>query len=135
MTALTAPRNTPARAGDLIALLLAANTTIQAGSIVAISAGYAVPGSTATSLVAVGRAEDSATAVAAGDAAIRVRGGTFRFENSSTDPIAQANVGTDCYIVDDQTVAATSGTNTRSRAGIVIEVDDEGVWVQIGLGL
>ncbi len=135
MTALTAPRNTPAKAGDLIALLVAANTTIQAGALVAISAGYAVPGSTKTGLVAVGRAEDSATAVAAGDVAVRVRGGTFRFENSTADPIAQANVGTDCYIVDDQTVAATSGTNSRSRAGIVIEVDDVGVWVQIGLGL
>lgn len=44
-------------------------------------------------------------------------------------------MGADCFIVDDQTVAKTNGTNTRSRAGIVAAVDADGVWVQIGLGL
>jgi hypothetical protein len=56
------------------------------------------------------------------------------FQNSTAgDLIAQADVGTDCYIVDDQTVAKTSGTNTRSVAGKVQEVDAAlGVRVKVG---
>ena len=44
----------------------------------------------------------------------------------------QADVGADCYIVDDQTVAKTNGTNTRSVAGKIIAVDADGVWVKLG---
>ncbi|HRQ57656.1 MAG TPA: hypothetical protein PLN31_09565 [Azoarcus taiwanensis] len=136
MAALTTYRNTPEKRGDVIDLLVKAATTVHQGSLVVVDAGYAAPGRTATGLVAAGRAEDSATAVGAGDAVVRVRRGTFRFGNSAAgDLIAQPDVGADCYIVDDQTVAKTHATNTRSRAGIVIAVDDDGVWVQIGLGL
>jgi hypothetical protein len=60
----------------------------------------------------------------------------FRWENSANaDLITQAEVGTDCYIVDDQTVAKTSATNTRSKAGRVVSVDDAGVWVATGLAV
>jgi hypothetical protein len=31
--------------------------------------------------------------------------------------------------VDDQTVANTDGTSTRSKAGIVEMIDNQGVWV------
>lgn len=135
MTALSAPRNTPQRVGDVLAFPVAAATTIHQGSLVVLDAGYAAPGSTATGLIAVGRAEGSATAVSAGDAQVEVRRGVFRFANSSAgDLVAQADVGADCFIVDDQTVAKTNGTNTRSRAGKVVAVDADGVWVQLGLG-
>lgn len=135
MAALTAPRNTPMRHGDIFAFPVKAATTVHQGSLVVLDAGYAAPGRTATALIAVGRAEHSATAVAAGDAVVEVRRGVFKFANSgSTDAIAQADVGADCYIVDDQTVAKTHATNTRSRAGKVVAVDGDGVWVQIGLG-
>ena len=43
-----------------------------------------------------------------------------------------ADIQKDCYIVDDQTVAKTSGTNTRSVAGKVIEVEADGVFVRVG---
>jgi hypothetical protein len=135
MAALTAPRNTPQKVGDILALPVKAATTVHQGSLVVVDAGYAAPGRTATALVAAGRAEHSATAVSAGDAVVEVRRGTFKFANSTAgDLIAQADVGADCYIVDDQTVAKTHGTNTRSRAGKVVAVDADGVWVQIGLG-
>lgn len=135
MAALTTYRNTPEQRSDVLGLPVKAATTVHQGSLVVVDAGYAAPGRTATGLVAAGRAEDSATAAAAGDALVRVRRGIFRFGNSAAgEAIAQAHVGTDCFIVDDQTVARTNGTNTRSRAGIVVAVDDEGVWVQIGLG-
>jgi hypothetical protein len=41
-----------------------------------------------------------------------------------------ADVGKQCYLVDDQTVAKTDGTNTRSPAGFVRDVDADGVWVE-----
>lgn len=134
MTALSAPRNTPLRVGDAFAFAVAASTTIHQGSLVVLDAGYAKPGRTATGLIAVGRAESSATAVSAGDAQVEVRRGVVKFANSSAgDLIAQADVGADCFIVDDQTVAKTNGTNTRSRAGKIAAVDADGVWVHIGL--
>lgn len=134
MAALSAPRNTPLRVGDVCAFAVAASTTIHQGALVVLDAGYAKPGLTKTGLIAVGRAESSATAVSAGDAQVEARRGVFKFANSSAgDLIAQADVGADCFIVDDQTVAKTNGTNTRSRAGKVAAVDADGVWVHIGL--
>lgn len=136
MAALTKARNTPAREGEEFGLPVKAATTVHAGSLVVVDAGYAAPGRVATTLIAAGRAEESATAVAAGDATVRVRRGIFKFGNSSAgDLIAQADVGADCYIVDDQTVAKTSASSTRSRAGKIIAVDTDGVWIQIGFGL
>lgn len=135
MAALDAPRNTPMRYGDILAFPVAADTTIHQGSLVVLDGGYAAPGRTATGLIAIGRAETTVTAVLAGDAMAEVRTGTFFFDTDLADPVTQATVGSDCYVVDDQTVAATDGGGTRSRAGIVTAVEATGVWVQIGLGL
>ena len=135
MTALAAARNTKERAGDVFDFPIKANTTCYQGGIAVLDAGYAAPGRAATTLIAVGRFEETAAAVVAGDATARVKRGTFKFANSTAgDLIAQADVGADCYIVDDQTVAKTNGTSTRSRAGKIEAVDADGVWVQIGLG-
>lgn len=133
---LSTARNTQERVGDVQGFPVAAATTIFQGSLVALNAGYAAPGATATGRIAVGRAEETVTAVVAGDAQVRVKRGTFKFANSSAgDLIGQADVGADCYIVDDQTVAKTNGTNTRSRAGKILGVDADGVWVQLAPGL
>lgn len=136
MAALSAPRSTKERAGEVFDFPVKANTTCYQGGLAVLDAGYLAPGRTATGLVAVGRFEEGGAAVSAGDVKLRVKRGTFKFANSAAgDAIAQADVGADCYIVDDQTVAKTNGTNTRSRAGQVIAVDADGVWVQVGLGL
>lgn len=133
---LSASRNTLEKIGSVFDFPVGASTTIFAGALAVLNAGYAKPGSTATGLVAIGRAEETVTAVSAGDASIRVKSGVFQFANSaSTDLIAQADVGADCYIVDDATVAKTNGSASRSRAGKIVAVDAQGVWVQVGLGL
>lgn len=135
MTALTADRDTVERGDREVSLAVAAATTIYAGSLVCIdAAGNAVPGSTATTLTAIGRAEEQVdnAAGAAGDAVIRVRRGVFRFANSAAaDALTAAEVGDTCYVVDDQTVAKTDGTGTRSAAGTVRGVDALGVWVRL----
>lgn len=134
MAALTAARNTKERAGEVFDFPVAASTTIHMGSLVALNAGYAAPGATATGRIAVGRAEESVTAVAAGSVSVRVKTGIFKFGNSAAgDAIAQADAGADCYIVDDQTVAKTDGTGTRSAAGKIVAIDSDGVWVKVGL--
>lgn len=135
MAALTQDRNTP-RKGNAVRQYsrdLAATTKIFAGSIVCLSAtGFAVPGSTATTLVADGVATERVdnSAGADGGQKVTTEKGVFRFGNSASgDLITRAEIGDDCYIVDDQTVAKTNGTNTRSKAGRIEDVDAQGVWV------
>jgi hypothetical protein len=134
MVALTKDRNTPASAGDLREGAVAASQLIYAGAIVCRNAaGFLVAGVTATNLIGVGRAEHRVdnSAGAAGDAQLRYRPGCYRFANSAgADEITAADCGKACFVVDDQTVARTSATNTRSKAGVVDFVDPEGVWVR-----
>lgn len=138
MTALTADRNTKQRLGDVGEFPVKAATKCYQGSLAVLNAGYAAPGTTAVGLIALGRFEETAdnTSGAAGAIKARVQRGSFLFANSAAgDLIAQADVGADCYIVDDQTVAKTNGTSTRSRAGKIVAVETAGVWVQLGLGV
>lgn len=132
--ALSQPRNTLTKGRDLLVLPVAAATAIHAGALVALNAsGLAVPGSVATTLLAAGRAEESAdnSAGAASAISVTVRRGVFLFKNHGADPVVQADTLKDCYIVDDETVAKTNGGNTRSKAGKVLEVEAAGVWVEI----
>lgn len=137
MAALTQDRNTQRAEGDAYDYPVLAATTIYGGAIVALDAdGWAKPAATATGLIVVGRAEaraDNASG-ANGDITVKARPGVFRFANSSAgDAIAQAQIGDDCYVVDDQTVAKTDGTGTRSKAGKIVQVDAQGVWVKLGI--
>lgn len=137
MAALTTARNTSERTGDVFGVPVKAAVKPIQGGIAVLNAGYAAPGTVATTLIALGRFEETVdnSAGANGDLSVRIKRGIFKFGNSAAgDLIAQADVGADCYIVDDQTVAKTNGTSTRSRAGKIVAVDSDGVWVQIGLG-
>ena len=131
MVALTENRSTPQMAAGDRAGLLGANQTIYAGALLMRNAsGHIIEGATATGSFGVGRAEEAGSSTTAGVTSQRFREGVFRFVNSAAgDLIATADIGTVCYIVDDQTVAKTSGTNTRSPAGVVVDVDAQGVWV------
>lgn len=130
MAALTGPRNTREMALGALPFPVAANTTVYAGGIGVLEGGYLVPGKAGTGLVTVGRIERTATAVAAGDERVAVKPGVYPWGNSaSADLIEQDDVGKLCYVVDDQTVALTSASNTRSVAGRIVAVDDAGVWV------
>ncbi|NOR70976.1 MAG: hypothetical protein GQ532_14985 [Methylomarinum sp.] len=132
MTALTKDRNTPYRTGEDVSDPVAAATKIYAGSLVVLDAsGNAAPGSTATGLKARGRAEeniDNSSGVA-GDVSVAVRRGTYKFANDGS--INRTHIDATVYIVDDQTLAATDGTGTRSAAGKLIDVEADGVWVEI----
>lgn len=137
MVALTAARlATAQRDGIEFSRQVAANARIFEGALVCLSAtGFATPGATATTLKADGVARETVDNTGGANGAVRVtvRKGVFPFVNSAAgDAITIADIGTDCFIVDDQTVAKTNGTNTRSVAGRVVDVDSAGVWVRIG---
>lgn len=132
--ALSADRNTPRRELGGIKVLGAAAQLIFAGALVARNAtGYAAKGAASTTLIGVGRANERVdnSGGNAGDLSIKVEQGVHRFANSAdTDEIAAADIGKPCYIVDDQAVAKTDGTGTRSIAGFIYDVDADGVWVE-----
>ena len=132
MTALTENRSTMQMANGDRADLLGANQTIFAGALLMRNAaGQIIKGATATGSFGVGRAEAAGASTTAGVTSQPYREGIFRYANSAAgDLIAKADIGTVCYIVDDQTVAKTSGTATRSPAGTVVDVDAMGVWVR-----
>lgn len=133
MTATTQDRNTPMKDGELVSVPLAADVAIPAGTMVAANAaGFATPGALSAALVYLGRAEEVGNNLggAAGAKTILVRRGkAFKWANDPSDPVTQASLGRACYIADNQTVAKSNGTNTRSQAGIVIGIDADGVWV------
>lgn len=122
---------------------MAANTRIWKGALSCLDAsGNAVPGSTSTTLKARGVCFGGTDSVgqannlggAAGAVLADIRPGTYAFKNSaSADLIARADIGNTCYIVDDETVAKTNGSSTRSVAGKIINVDGDGVWVEVGV--
>lgn len=137
MTALTAARSTPSRAGGDLSFGVAANTQIFLGALACLNAaGDLVPGATATTLIAIGRAEQTVKGSAtAGEVPCEVRAGVYRWANSAAgDLITKTEIGKDVYIVDDQTVAKTSGGATRSIAGKVVSISLTGdVWVRTGV--
>lgn len=133
MTALSAPRNTPRRERTTRHVPVGTGVNIKAGALVAINAsGYLVPVTAVATLKGAARAEASFdnTAGANGAGPLETGIGTFRWDNStSTDLITRADIGSPAYGVDDQTVAKTNGSNTRSAVGTIFDVDDQGVWV------
>jgi hypothetical protein len=134
MPALTADRDTLRRDGVDYEWPMAAATVGFAGAIACLnSSGLLTRGATSTTLKAVGvfkeRADNSAGAASAIKG--KVRRGVFRFNNSAAgDAITLADVNSNCFIVDDNTVAKTNGSSTRSIAGVIDDVDASGVWVR-----
>ena len=134
-----AERNTELRGRDLINPPVAAATKIEAGKLVCANAtGYAVEGSTAATLTALGRAEETIdnSAGANGALKVQVRRGVFKFNNSATNAVTQASLGKTVFVEDDETVAKDNGAAgeapaTKSAAGKCIELEADGVWVEI----
>ena len=137
MTALAGVRTKSKRWGGggperLYELQMAASTTIHQGALVALNAsGLLVPMSTATGLKAVGRAEESKVSGASGVTRCKVSTGVFNWENDAGDLVTAAAKGAVCYATDDQTVSITA--TGKSVAGVVVDIDSEGVWVNVGL--
>jgi len=133
MAATTTDRNTRHRNGRRRAIPVAASTKIPAGVMAAINAsGYLVNGATSTTQKCIGVPQATIDNSAGADAAINgeVDTGVYGpFVILGADPVTRANIGADVFMVDNQTIAATNGSNTRSVAGKLFDVDADGAWV------
>jgi hypothetical protein len=136
MTISTTDRNTPRRARGLISMQIAAGAVVHNGLIAVVNAtGFVEEGAVGTDLVYTGRFEETVdnSAGADGDLSVLVRtpsADAFLWANDSVNPVLQAQIGLPCYILDNQTVAATDLGGTLSKAGVVVEITDDGVWVE-----
>lgn len=143
MAAMTLERKTRKLSEQTVVNLLhqpmKGKTKILLGAIAVLDAGFVAPARAATGLIALGIAEETVDNTDGADGAIfaPIRQGTFQcFNSGGTETITQTDVGKDCFLVDDQTVAKTDDTGKRSRAGKIVQVDPTGlVWVQLGIGL
>jgi hypothetical protein len=133
MMALAEDRPTRNRLGAKFSYSVGAAKTIYGGALIALHDGYAVPGYVHVGLKAVGIAAHAVDNSLGADGAetIEVEEGIFQFENYASDLIDITDIGNACFIYDDQTVAKTSGGAARSIAGIVRDVDSDGVWVEV----
>ena len=130
---------TEMRVGILMPIPLAALALVLQGTFAVVGAnGYAVASAN------VGGADQSCVGIwdnsaentgANGDVvACARRKQQFLVHNSATDPVTQADLGAAVFIEDNQTIAKTDGTGTRSLGGYFMGFDlqnPEFVWVEI----
>lgn len=129
-TAATAEVDTPARSGDLIVLVQGSNV-VYAGTLVCVdSSGLVEHATDAASKKVIGRAEvtqDNTGSSYSATKTIKVRRGIFRWTNG--DSFTDANIGDLAYVEDNQTVQTGASASSDIIAGVIIDVDSDGVWV------
>ena len=137
MAALTNDRDTHKRIGAMYQDPVSGGARIFAGAMVVLDAsGNAKPAHVATGLTPRGMAlkEVDNRLGAAGDMVVDIESGIFALKTDAS--ISRTDIGHKAYFLDDQTVAATDGSGTRSEAGIIKDVEGAGydaiAWVQVG---
>ena len=133
----TAPFDARERAGDVVFLPVPttspATTNYYAGHQIAVDGnGNAQLASDTAGLRTVGRLEFDVIAgldIYEGTPVARVKRSVFQYANSATNPVTQAMVGQFCYVQDCQTVCALAGSQHTVKAGVVIEVNSLGVFI------
>jgi hypothetical protein len=130
MPAAITPINTPEKQGRFMeGLVVAVANTVYAGTLGALSVtGTVVPAADVAGLIVAGRVETLALkdTFIAGDL-ILIKRGTFKYNNSIINPIGIAQIGTLAFVENDNTVAST--TVNKVKAGKVVGVDPDGVWI------
>ncbi len=134
MAAATTDRPTRIREGDELSPDVYQAVVIYGGTMVQKNAtGYAVPASAtiANTTLGIARHKVDNAAGASGDLKVRtLRNYIGVFGNSAAgDLITIADIGANCYVVDDQTVAKTNNAGARPVAGKIVDVDTFGVHV------
>lgn len=127
---LTMARNTPDRSGASIMVGVQSGVVIYAGAMTAICTtnGLAEPATNKAKQMVIGRAQSSVDTTGAGlstTKTITIDRGILRWENGGTN--TDANIGSTAYVLDDNTVTGAIGQT--NKAGTIIDVDADGVWV------
>ncbi|MGZ8362478.1 MAG: hypothetical protein ACXW3D_01345 [Caulobacteraceae bacterium] len=142
---LSAAKKTIERDGRTIAYPVKSLAACLQGGLAMLALGQATPAAAGAGGNVTAKANDAATCsvvgvfaesvtggAADGDKLVNVRSGVFCFKNSAgAEALSTAQAGQPCYVIDDETVAKTSGDGVRPRAGLVVDVDAEGVWVAV----
>ncbi len=120
------------RSGVKRAYPVKAATALHVNTIAVLAAGLAVPLSAATGTEkCAGLVTFSVNNTGANGAVrVEVEAGEHKFISSD---VAISDVGSTAYFVDSKTVSKSHATNTRPAAGKIIQVDDDGVWVLLGV--
>ena len=137
MAALTTARATKEREVREIGYPIDAGVKVIGGGMVAFSAaGNARPAANGTTSRCMGVATETVdnTTGAAGAATVKVRRSCFAF---ATTDVTVADVGKDCWAVDDQTVTKTQPGANPAKAGMIVAVEVIGsvtqVWVDMSV--
>lgn len=145
--ALTSSNLIGMRSGAAYEMKVAAGAIIYAGGIAALYEGFAKPAAAGAGADNAAKAADAAKYRVVGVFTENTKGGeangdvvtrietksVYCFKNSAGgDEITASDIESACYVIDDETVAKTNPNNTRPKAGIVKQVDEAGVWVQLG---
>jgi hypothetical protein len=144
--ALNAPRKVQERTARQFAAQLLGGVTVFQGALVSYIGAYAGPAragagvdnaakaAEAATMAVVGVAEETVVADAVnGVSRAPYRAGTFLLKNGGGgDAITTAEIGDDCFVIDDETVGKTNPNSTRPKAGRIVDVEDVGVWVRVG---
>ena len=138
MTALSEPKNVACKASafsqrteDFGGGVLTDSVTFYPGALVAldVASGTIEPATAKENLICLGRYEGDEVVTSADVETIMVMSGVYKLNNSDTSAITSGGVGSVCYVEDDQTV--TSAAAGTSKAGIVVSVEADGVFVAI----
>lgn len=129
--ALTQDRSTLRRNGQGLRPPVAAGVRLFAGGIVGVNAtGQAVPAGTPAAVAILGIAQENVDNRdgTAGEQSVEVRRGTFQLKPAAAG-ITLADYGKPVTAVDDESVGLI-GEDAAIVAGIVRDVDADGVWVE-----
>lgn len=125
-------RNTPRRDGLGLRLPVAAAVRLYAGRMVGVNAdGNAVPAGNAAAIAIVGIAQEQIDNRdgTAGAQSVNVRRGTFQLKPAAAG-ITLAAYGKRVKAIDDESVSLVGEDAAAIVAGIVRDVDADGVWVE-----
>lgn len=140
MAALAQDRNTPRKYVERYLAedaSIAATTTIFNGSLVAGNAsGELRPAADVAAITVLGVAQqkmvNSTGAAAKSTPKAKVAAGCFKFKTTGANAITAADIGKNCFVLDDQTVVRALGTVNSIVAGVVDSMDPDGdVWVKV----
>lgn len=139
MAALAEDRNTMRRYVERVLAenaQIAATTTVWNGGMAAVNAaGALVPASDTAALTVLGcaliRMVNGGGAAATVFPPAKVAAGIFKWDTGGAHPIVAADIGKNCFVLDDHTVVEAAGTVNSIVAGTVDSIDPDGsIWVK-----
>lgn len=129
-TAASDDVDTPERAGNFVTLTQASNVVYAGTMICEDGSAAAAPASDTSGYIVVGRAETGSDNTGANYSATKTltaKRGVFRWANGGS--FTDANIGDLAYVSDDNTVTGAGSVTYDVVAGVIVDVDSDGVWV------